>query len=295
MHLFGVPTGLQCSFSQSDALSLMSHVQVARSIQDDCVEEALRKGNRKVNLNHLLKFTLTPRESDHHHHYWSGHHRSSRPPPAKHSKEQFLQANCQFVVREGTMCRWNPDVPIAWELVHEVRVLQQQSTTGQEEERCPVCLGTPRAAQMPPCGHVYCWSCLLHYLALSDRPYRPCPICDRAFSAQQLRRHVVVPQPRRGYQPGDEITMCLMRRQKNQPGAQPMPADLWRVDDLEPFNISREERLTCHQRVLVACPKQLGAMLDREESELRSQLLEEGDAPEACFVQAALQASTQQR
>uniref|UniRef100_A0A131YN26 E3 ubiquitin-protein ligase RNF10 n=1 Tax=Rhipicephalus appendiculatus TaxID=34631 RepID=A0A131YN26_RHIAP len=267
--------------------------QVARSLQDDCVEEALRKGNRKVNLNHLLKFTLTPRESDHHHHYWPGHHRSSRPPPAKHSKEQFLQANCQFVVREGTMCRWNPDVPVAWELVHEVRVLQQQSTTGQEEERCPVCLGTPRAAQMPPCGHVYCWSCLLHYLALSDRPYRPCPICDRAFSAQQLRR--VVPQPRRGYQPGDEITMCLMRRQKNQPGAQPMPADLWRVDDLEPFNISREERLTCHQRVLVACPKQLGAMLDREESELRSQLLEEGDAPEACFVQAALQALQRRR
>ncbi|KAH6934138.1 hypothetical protein HPB50_020676 [Hyalomma asiaticum] len=181
------------------------------------------------------------------------------------------------------MCRWNPDVPVAWELVHEVRVLQQQSTTGQEE-RCPVCLGTPRAAQTPPCGHVYCWSCLLHYLALSDRPYRPCPICDRP----------VVPQPRRGYQPGDEITMCLMRRQKNQPGAQPMPADLWRVDDLEPFNINREERLTCHQRVLVACPKQLGAMLDREESELRSQLLEEGDAPEACFVQAALQANSHQ-
>lgn len=267
--------------------------QVARSLQDDCVEEALRKGNRKVNLNHLLNFTLTPRESDyhHHHHYWPGP-RSSRPPPAKHSKEQFLQANCQFVVREGTMCRWNPDVPVAWELVHEVRVLQQQSTTGQEE-RCPVCLGTPRAAQTPPCGHVYCWSCLLHYLALSDRPYRPCPICDRPFSAQQLRR--VVPQPRRGYRPGDEITMCLMRRQKNQPGAQPMPADLWRVDDLEPFNINREERLTCHQRVLVACPKQLGAMLDREESELRSQLLEEGDAPEACFVQAALQALQQRR
>ncbi|XP_065296010.1 E3 ubiquitin-protein ligase RNF10 [Dermacentor albipictus] len=265
--------------------------QVARSLQDDCVEEALRKGNRKVNLNHLLKFTLTPRESDHHHGYWPGQ-RSSRPPPTKHSKEQFLQANCQFVVREGTVRRWDPDVPVAWELVHEVRVLQQQSDTGQEE-RCPVCLGTPRAAQTPPCGHVHCWSCLLHYLALSDRLYRPCPICYRPFSAQQLRR--VVPQPRRGYQPGDEITMCLMRRQKNQPGAQPMPADLWRVDDLEPFNVNREDRLTCHQRVLVACPKQLGTMLDREESELRAQLLEEGDAPEACFVQAALQALQQRR
>ncbi|KAK8769571.1 hypothetical protein V5799_013960 [Amblyomma americanum] len=257
--------------------------QVARNLQDDSVEEALRKGNRKVNLNHLLKFTLTPRESDHHHHhnYWPGH-RSGRPPAAKHSKEQFLQANCQFVVREGTVRRWDPDVPVAWELVHEVRVLHEQ-------ERCPVCLGAPRAAQMPPCGHVHCWSCLLHYLALSDRPYRPCPICYRPFSAQQLRR--VVPQERRGYRPGDEITMCLMRRQKNQPGAQPAPADLWRLDLLEPFNVDQEERLTCHQRVLVACPRQLGTMLDREESELRAQLLEEGDAPEACFVQAALQAS----
>lgn len=250
------------------------------------MEEALRKGNRKVNLNHLLKFTLTPRESDHHHHhYWPGH-RYGRPPPAKHSKEQFLLANCQFVVREGTVGRWDPDVPVAWELVHEVRVLHEQ-------ERCPVCLGDPRAAQTPPCGHVHCWSCLLHYLALSDRPYRPCPICYRPFSAQQLRR--VVPQERRGYRPGDEITMCLMRRQKNQPGAQPAPADLWRLDLLEPFNVDQEERLTCHQRVLVACPRQLGAMLDREESELRSQLLEEGDAPEACFVQAALQALQQRR
>uniref|UniRef100_A0A1E1XB02 E3 ubiquitin-protein ligase RNF10 n=1 Tax=Amblyomma aureolatum TaxID=187763 RepID=A0A1E1XB02_9ACAR len=259
--------------------------QVARSLQDDSVEEALRKGNRKVNLNHLLKFTLTPRESDHHHHYWPGH-RSGRPAPAKHSKEQFLQANCQFVVREGTVRRWDPDVPVAWELVHEVRVLHEQ-------ERCPVCLGAPRAAQTPPCGHVHCWSCLLHYLALSDRPYRPCPICYRPFSAQQLRR--VVPQERRGYRPGDEITMCLMRRQKNQPGAQPAPADLWRLDLLEPFNVDQGERLTCHQRVLVACPRQLGAMLDREESELRAQLLEEGDAPEACFVQAALQALQQRR
>ncbi|XP_077535441.1 E3 ubiquitin-protein ligase RNF10 [Haemaphysalis longicornis] len=274
--------------------------QVARRLQDDSVEEALRKGNRKVNLNHLLKFTLAPRESDHHQsHHWSAHHyRTGRSHPVKHSKEQFLQANCQFVVREGTVCRWDPDVPVAWELVHEVRVLQQQSggvgeAGEQGAQRCPVCLSAPRAAQTPPCGHVHCWSCLLHYLALSDRPYRPCPICYRPFSAQQLRR--VVPQVRRAYQPGDEITMCLMRRQKNQAGAHPVPADLWRLDMLEPFNVDLEERLTCHQRVLVACPRQLGAMLDREESELRAQLLEEGDAPEACFVQAALQALQQRR
>lgn len=212
--------------------------QVARRLQDDSVEEALRKGNRKVNLNHLLKFTLAPRESDRHpsHHYRTG--RSSHT--VKHSKEQFLQANCQFVVREGTVGRWDPDVPVAWELVHEVRVLQQQSggvgkTGEQGAQRCPVCLSAPRAAQTPPCGHVHCWSCLLHYLALSDRPYRPCPICYRPFSAQQLRR--VVPQVRRAYQPGDEITMCLMRRQKNQAGAHPVPADLWRLDMLEPFNV----------------------------------------------------------
>lgn len=275
--------------------------QVARRLQDDSVEEALRKGNRKVNLNHLLKFTLAPRESEQNH-PWSAHHRTGRSHPVKHSKEQFLQANCQFVVREGTVCRWDPDVPVAWELVHEVRVLQQEQSGAmgeageqgaQQQQRCPVCLSTPRAAQTPPCGHVHCWSCLLHYLALSDRPYRPCPICYRPFSAQQLRR--VVPQVRRAYQPGDEITMCLMRRQKNQPGAHPVPADLWRLDMLEPFNVDLEERLTCHQRVLVACPRQLGAMLDREESELRAQLLEEGDAPEACFVQAALQALQQRR
>lgn len=31
------------------------------------------------------------------------------------------------------------------------------------------------------CGHVYCWSCILRYLSLSERTWRKCPICFERY------------------------------------------------------------------------------------------------------------------
>lgn len=252
--------------------------EVTRCLEEAPFEEVLRKGSKKVNLNHLLKFTLAPREAG------ELHHRIQQHRPAKHSKEQFLQANCQFVVRgwasdEKQRRRWgDPDAPVEWGMVEEVRVWGLA--------QCPVCLDVPRAAHMPPCGHVHCWPCLLHYLALSDKPWRPCPICFQPFCAAELRS--VLPQSKVTYQPGDLISMCLMRRSRD--GCLPVPAALWSEDLRGPLDVDQESAMTLYQKVLVASVGQVGLILDREERELRQQLQEEGDAPEACFVQEALQA-----
>lgn len=273
--------------------------EVARSLQDDSLDSSssVRKGCKKVNLNHLLKFTLAPREGGeawHHPQQPQGHHghRPFHHRPPKYSKEQFLQANCQFVVRESTSPSrgWggsDPDAPVDWARVEEVRLC----SVGPEAPRCPVCLGEPVAAKMTPCGHVYCWPCLLHYLALSDRPWRPCPICFQPFTRGELKS--VLPQCKMSYRPGDEITMCLMRRQKN--GGLPVPASLWKEDLMGPFCVDDDGAMTCYQKVLTAGQGQVSAILDREERELRQLLEEEEDAPEACFVQAALLALQERR
>lgn len=57
-----------------------------------------------------------------------------------------------------------------------------------EGPKCPICLGAPVAAKMTKCGHIYCWSCILHYLALSDNASRPCPICYESVGSKDLKR-----------------------------------------------------------------------------------------------------------
>ena len=37
-------------------------------------------------------------------------------------------------------------------------------------------------------GHVYCWPCILHYLALSDAKWRKCPICYESVYGSELKR-----------------------------------------------------------------------------------------------------------
>lgn len=146
-------------------------------------------GSKKQNLNHLLNFNYAPR--------WQserggggmlriGHNGSgSARKVNKYNKEQFLQATCQFVVRADidwqpyTVC---PDTLVAWQFIEQVHV---QTV---EEPQCPICLYHPVAGKMTRCGHVYCWPCVLHYLALSDKTWRKCPICYEAIHVGDLKR-----------------------------------------------------------------------------------------------------------
>jgi len=51
---------------------------------------------------------------------------------------------------------------------------------------CPICLQHPTAAKMTRCGHIYCWACVLHYLALGEKTWRKCPICYESIHNDDL-------------------------------------------------------------------------------------------------------------
>ena len=73
---------------------------------------------------------------------------------------------------------------------------------------------------MSRCGHVYCWACILHYLALSDDKDRPCPICHQDINKADLRSVTV--QTRHARNTGDIVSMTLMKRERNSVFAVPI-------------------------------------------------------------------------
>ena len=91
-------------------------------------------------------------------------------PRPRYNKEQYLQANCQFVVRKDSDYSRHlkdPDVIVEWDNIEQVRL-----KTTSDVPSCPICLYPPTAAKITKCGHVYCWTCVLHYLSLSDEKWR---------------------------------------------------------------------------------------------------------------------------
>ncbi|KAJ6641373.1 RING finger protein 10, partial [Pseudolycoriella hygida] len=142
-------------------------------------------GGKKPNLNHLLNFNYARRETEPN----EGRNGYNRPfaRRLKYNKEQFLQANFQFVIRSDIRKAIldphlkSPDHLIDWSFVEQVNVLSS------EEPQCPICLYYPVAGKMTKCGHIYCWPCVLHYLSLSDQLSRNCPICNEMVSKNDLK------------------------------------------------------------------------------------------------------------
>lgn len=163
-------------------------------------------GSKKQNLNHLLNFHYMPRDRDLPIFSRTGNNKSYTRK-VKYNKEQFLQAklvlrikfliklciqpfnlffhSCQFVVKSDTdyaAYLASPDTLVQWNCIEQVHILSS------EESKCPICLFPPVAAKMTRCGHVYCWPCILHYLALSDKTWRKCPICYESVHLEDLKR-----------------------------------------------------------------------------------------------------------
>ena len=97
----------------------------------------------------------------------------------------FLCFSCQFVVKADAdiaIHMHDPDTLVDWNLIEQVGL----KTSGVPS--CPICLYPPTAAKIAKCGHVFCWSCILHYLALSDDAWRKCPICYDSIYKEDLKR-----------------------------------------------------------------------------------------------------------
>ncbi|XP_051525946.1 RING finger protein 10-like [Myxocyprinus asiaticus] len=240
-------------------------------------------GPKKISLNHLLNFTFEPRGG----HFGSGgdgHSCWGRRNKWGHkhkpfNKELFLQANCQFVVIDDQDYQahfTDPDTLVDWDCVQQVRI------NSHEVPSCPICLYPPVAAHITRCGHIYCWPCMLHYLSLSEKSWSKCPICYEAVHSVDLKS--VVAMETRQYVTGDVITMCLMRREKGTLVA--LPSSQW-VKVEEPINFG-DEHLSSYSKLLLASWEQVLGLLAEERVALQTQLNQEKDDPQACFIQSAL-------
>ncbi|GJQ75603.1 hypothetical protein Trydic_g17683 [Trypoxylus dichotomus] len=243
------------------------------------------QGSKKQSLNHLLNFHYVPRESQWH----SGRsvgtkfgHRWLTTIKHKYNKEQFLQANCQFIVKSsGNYKQYmnSPDTLVEWDLVEQVNVQVSDSPS------CPICLYPPVAAKMTRCGHVYCWSCILHYLALTDKSWRKCPICYEAVHIQDLKSVVSIIHP--SLTVNDMITFKLMKRLRGSLIAYPVGETI-REDDQIIFNMSEKEVPNIHCKLLLADRSEVLTIIERERCELQVYLAEDDNNPEKCFIQEAL-------
>lgn len=239
-------------------------------------------GPKKINLNHLLNFTYEPRghpgahrES---HGNWSRRNKWGHKP---FNKELFLQANCQFVVSDDqdySVHFTDPDTLVSWDLVEQVRICSH------EVPSCPICLYPPVAAKITRCGHIFCWACILHYLSLSEKEWSRCPICYSSVIKKDLKS--VAATETRLYSVGDTITMQLMRREKGVLVA--MPKSKWMKLD-EPIHLGDEEHSLFSKLLLASKEQILKQVINEEKTALLEQYSVEGETPEACFIEAAIQ------
>ncbi|KZT08523.1 uncharacterized protein LAESUDRAFT_648547 [Laetiporus sulphureus 93-53] len=150
-------------------------------------------------LNHLLNFTLPPRQS---HQSLPRRGRRSSVHPAVWNKERFVNAQYRFVMNPSgdyTVHFADPDIFFQWDDILQVivpRVSAIASAAGSEEQllqdegvmTCPICLSPPTAPRMTKCGHVFCFPCILHYLnTMDNNKWARCPICFDSVNERQLK------------------------------------------------------------------------------------------------------------
>ncbi|KAF9971632.1 hypothetical protein BGZ73_005405 [Actinomortierella ambigua] len=179
------------SSRSASALSVASTDSLASSVQQlslgDSGSGAAGNGNAKnskknqVSLNHLLNFSFPAREEPQ---IMGPVRRRRNANYQPFDKERFMNANFRFLVNpksDYSPSMVDPDVRIRWEDIEQVLISVQQA--------CPICLQPPVAARITKCGHVYCFGCVLHYLALNEtnKSWRKCPICWDAIYEKDLK------------------------------------------------------------------------------------------------------------
>ncbi|KAF7302950.1 RING finger domain protein [Mycena kentingensis (nom. inval.)] len=148
------------------------------------------------NLNHLLSFTLPPRQTQ----PPPSIPRRSRKTGSQHgiwNKERFVNAQYRFVMNPNgdyTVHFADPDIFFQWPDILQVIIPRSSAlasaATGESKEghtTCPICLSPPTAPRMTKCGHVFCFPCILHYLNTSENKWARCPICFDSVNEKQLK------------------------------------------------------------------------------------------------------------
>jgi len=254
-----------------------------------CTNTVYQGGSKKKNLNHLLNFSFIPREGaaqDSYRNQNSTYKRSNNKWThgcVKFNKEQFLQANCQFIVKESadySLHTADPDKLVDWDCIEYVRIFMHEIPC------CPICLYPPTAAKLTRCGHIYCWPCILHYLSLrEEKTWMKCPICYEAVheidlkSVQTILTHA--------YGINEEINMNLMKKERGSTNA--MKISEWIDSKDQLFNI--EDKMDVfYCKLLLASPEKLLNNLLEDQLALEKELSQCGtDTLEASFIDCAIQ------
>ncbi|EAU92302.1 alkylbase DNA N-glycosylase [Coprinopsis cinerea okayama7 len=152
--------------------------------------------NQTINLNHLLNFTLPPRQTR----PLNSIPRRSRKTGNVHgvwNKERFVNAQYRFVMNPNgdyTVHFADPDIYFQWQDILQIIVPRASRLAGDTSysdvtglSTCPICLSPPTAPRMTKCGHVFCLPCILHYLSTSDNKWARCPICFDSVNERQLK------------------------------------------------------------------------------------------------------------
>ncbi|KAJ3277685.1 hypothetical protein HK104_003068 [Borealophlyctis nickersoniae] len=143
---------------------------------------ASNRGKRKfVRANDLATFTSPER-------YLVSDKSPPRRSPQKITadKRTYLNANFRFLVKaNGDYSRHltNPDLPVADDDIENVVKLQSESV------HCPICLGFMRVSRYTPCGHVFCYWCILRHLVEQEPNVTEttCPLCKEFLEAEELK------------------------------------------------------------------------------------------------------------
>ena len=212
-----------------------------------------------------------------------------------YSLKRILFLSCQFVVKDSgdySVHLADPDLLVEWDKIEEIHLDTQDSHT------CPICLYPPQAGRMTKCGHIYCWSCILHYLSLSDKPWRKCPICYESIYKKDLKS-VKINNILKDFKTGDQIELNLMFKLKSKYNSITLPVQLYEqfMNDEEQanhfsYNIFNSDLYCEYKQFLkIQCKSAdyiLNEVLKREKCELQTQALLEKDQPEVCFVHEAI-------
>ncbi|KAK3083734.1 hypothetical protein FSP39_002255 [Pinctada imbricata] len=245
--------------------------------------ESVLTSRKKVDLNHLLNFTYTRPQSYRDRQRWPawdyGGGRNKRTYyKSSYNKEQFLQANCQFIVKvdgDYAVHHIDPDTLVDWDAIELVRVYSH------EKPSCPICLEEPTAAKITRCGHIYCWPCILHYLALGEKTWRKCPICYESIHDHDLKS--VVTEDVKSYKVGDIITMKLMRREKGTTYA--VPAENWEKRDGKFHNINDATHAVPYVKLLTASKEDIKTAVIEKEKVMLDCLQQQAETSEMAFIE----------
>ncbi|GAW80543.1 hypothetical protein, conserved [Plasmodium gonderi] len=130
----------------------------------------------------------------------------SSVPFVKRNKNQYVNCNFRYYVKDKNYLTQNIDDNIKWEQIEKVDYIIFDNTPLS----CPICLEdniiSPRITK---CRHIFCFFCILKYFIDEEkRIWKKCPICFEIINENDLRLvkfHYV-----KNYNINDSINMCLL-------------------------------------------------------------------------------------